>query len=236
MPARNVKKVVYRKRQPKKRATMRRKSYAESIPRDPFPKTKNCTLVYKNPSSVLFQTSATFGYESLRVMNNGMFDFDTSNLFGNKQPLYFDQLCSGEGPYTHYKVYAWKTTFKVLNVSNQILNVWFDPHSTSAFDADTPLEMNNRPGVQYKMLTTQANASPSAIFTKYTTLASVVGKNQVGDQGYSGTYGANPANVNYSTILVGNAIPGTLTVSDTLLSVTHTFYCQFYNRDSLVSS
>lgn len=86
---RNVKKVMPRKKPVKKFNRMRKKTYKLAIPRNPFPKTKNCTLVYKNPST-LFSTGAILNYNSLRINCNGMFDFDTSNYFGDKQPLYFD--------------------------------------------------------------------------------------------------------------------------------------------------
>jgi len=233
MPVKNVKKVVYRKRKAAKPPMVRKKYSSEIIARDPFPKTKNCTLVYKNPST-LFSTGALVNYNSLRIMCNGCYDFDSSNYFGDKQPLYFDSLCSDTGPYTQYKVYAWKTTIKVLSSTSNPLNVYFDPNASSQFDADTPTEMKNRPGVQHRMITGQANAQPYATFTKYNTLKSIVGKNQTGDSTYSGAYNANPVNAIYASLLIETAT-GTVVNSDTLVSVSHVFYVQFYNRDALIS-
>lgn len=232
MTRKNVKKVPYKKKLTKKPMGYRKKAML-SISRNPFPKTKNCTLVYKNPST-LFSTGAILNYNSLRINCNGMFDFDTSNYFGDKQPLYFDQLCSVDGPYTDYKVYAWKTTIQVLSSTNNPLNVYFDPASTTGFDADTPQEMKNRPGVQYRMITGQGNARPYATFTKYNSLKSIIGRNQTGDDKYTGRYNANPATSYFATLLIETAT-GTVTNSDTLVSVTHTFYAQFFNRDSVVS-
>lgn len=84
------------------------------------------------------------------------------------------------------------------------------------------------------MITGYNNARPYAKFTKYNSLKSIVGKNQTGDDKYTGRYNSNPSTSYFATLLIETAT-GTVSNSDTLLSVTHTFYAQFFNRDSVVS-
>lgn len=230
---RKIKKAPYKKKATKKVVTYkpRRMRMTSSIP---FPKVKYCKLVYKNPSSVFSTPGAIQDYNSLRIICNALYDFDYSNYFGDKQPLYFDQLCSAVGPYTNYKVTAWKTTIKLINASSKILNVYFDPASTLVTDTDTPVELKNRPAVQYRQITASANAQPSCTFSYYNSLRRFFGKNQTSDITLTGDYSSNPSTPIYAALMIQNA-DGSVAQSDVLMSVTHTFYCQFFNRDATAS-
>lgn len=109
-----------------------------------FPLTKQCRLVYKNPSTTISSGGLT-SYTSQVFACNNCNDFDYSNNLGNKSPLYWDYLCTAQGPYKKFRVNAWKTTLKVINLSDKALNVYFDHGTLGAVtDADTPQEMQNR--------------------------------------------------------------------------------------------
>lgn len=237
MPRKYVRKV------PIKKPTMRMRKYTRKprktirkIPRplgQPFPKVMNTTLVYKNSSTNL-ASSGLLPYQAVTWANNNMYDFDTSNVLGNKQPLYYDQLLSVDGPYKNYKVNGWKTTIKLINLSDRPLFVFFEPSTFSYFEADTPIEIENRKGVQERLLTSASNAKPIAYFSKYTSLKSVAPKTISQGENYQAPYNANPQQQIYSS-LVWKTIDGSITAFQVALHVSHVFYVQLYNDDSIIS-
>lgn len=112
----------------------------------PFPKVMNTTLVYKNPS-VNVTSAGISSYNYCNFALNSMFDFDQTNIIGNKQPLFYDQLLSIDGPYKNYKVNAWKTTIKFINLSDKAMFVYYDGNLTALTETDQLNEVQNRRGV-----------------------------------------------------------------------------------------
>ena len=237
MPRRYVRKPTKKivKVNPAKRYTKKRMRMPRRIPTNPFPKVKNCTLLYKQPSITL-TSGGVSGTILTRFRCNSLYDFDVDNNFLDKQPLYFDQLLSVTGPYKNYKVNAWKTTITVTNLTDRALQVYFDQGTVNSItDADTSTEVQNRQGVINKLITAQANAKPQLTFTSYRKLNSFVPKiaNQATE--YTGTYAADPTNLIISSLLLTNLDPASITVFQAQVSVTHTFYTTVFNYDSLNS-
>ena len=82
----------------------------------PFAERKMVTFEYKNAAT----TVGSANLLQLSVLLNSVYDFDKSsgNYFGNKQPLYYDQLLAASGPYKNYKVISWVTTYTIMNTGN----------------------------------------------------------------------------------------------------------------------
>lgn len=231
-----------RKQTQKPRKTFRRKAPMRMrkkmrVPRSliPFPKVRNVTFSYKQPSIVLASSGLT-GSVITRFRLNSLFDFDVDNNFADKQPLYFDQMFGDTGPYKYYKVNAWKTTVTITNLSTNAQHAYYDQGVIgSIVDADTALEMNNRPGVQYKLLTAAGNAKPQCIFKSFKTTKSFAPRGVSSGSDYASSYNNNPANQIVGTVLVTNLDPTSLTPFSLVMSVQHTFYATCYLQDATLS-
>lgn len=214
------------------RVNRRRTRRAPRVPRafGPFPRVMRTQLVYKNPSTNI--TSS--GINSFNYMNLGLnncYDFDTTNVLGNKQPLFFDQLCSLIGPYKNYKVNAWRTTIRFINLSDKPMFLYYDPSSTDLTQADSALEIENRRGVQTFMLTAQSNAKPMQTITKYQTLKQSIPGSVNQSENFSALYSAAPASPVYSTI-GWKTIDGSTAAYTVAMQVQHIFYVELFNADS----
>lgn len=204
-----------------------------SMSKGPFPKILNTTLVYKHPSANITSGGA-FSFNYLNLAANSLFDYDITDVLGNKQPLFFDQLVSANGPYRWYKVNAWKTTIKLINLSDKAMYTYFDPASSLMAETDTAAELENRRGVQFQILTAQSNAKPYVTFKSYRSLKSWVPKSVNSSENYSAPAGQEPSQRVFQT-LAWRPIDGSITAFTVAVQVSTVFYCTFYNNDSIAS-
>lgn len=230
-------KVVRRKYRAKRKTnkTLSKKRYtARKIQNHSlFPLTKSVRLLYKNPSTTI-SSNGIVNYRAVILKLNSMFDLDYNNEFGNKQPLYYDYLCTANGPYKNYQVNAWKTIIKFINLSDKALNVYYDHgQNASIFDSDTPTEIQNRQGVSHRMVTAQNNSNPMCTFTSYRQTKSFF-RNYAADSNLTAAYNADPFNLVYGTLLATTVDNSTTTFSYAV-EVTHVFYGQLFNRDMILS-
>lgn len=206
-----------------------------SISSVPFPKVRNCTFIYKQPS-VTLTSSAINGKILTRFACNSMFDFDLDNYLGDKQPLYFDQMFGANGPYRYYKVNAWRTVITFTSLSATALHVYFDQGAIgSIVESDTATEAQNRPGVIYRMVTGSSNAKPQTTITSYRTAKSFAPRGVSSGLDYGASYNAAPVNSINSTLLVTNLDSTDLTVFQGVISISHKFYATCYLQDSILS-
>lgn len=236
----------YRPRKPaRKRVAFRAKPRANTryvrkrrptlrLSKGPFPRVMSTQLVYKNPSATITSTGIN-SYNYCQFNLNSMWDFDITNVLGNKQPLFFDQLVTIDGPYRRFKVNAWKTTIKFLNLTDKAMYCYYDPASTALTEADTILEVENRRGVISRLVTAQANAKPMCTISKFQTLKQVLPQSVNQSENFMGTHSANPATQVYGTLL-WKTLDGSTSSFSVGIQVTHTFYCQLYDADSVQSS
>lgn len=232
-PKTQYKKKTRQARRVGRKVVTNRRRTARLPSRLPFPKVMNTQLVYKNPSvNVTSSGIQSFNYCNFTL--NSMFDFDTTNIIGNKQPLFYDQLLSVDGPYKNYKVNAWKTTIRFINLSDRAMYVYYDPCSATISEADSALEMQNRRGVQTFVLTAANNAKPMCTITKYQSLRQFFPNSVNSSENFSAVYNASPATAAYST-LGWQTIDGSVTAYTIAVQVQHIFYCTLYNADSVNS-
>lgn len=200
----------------------------------PFPEVRQCTFLYKQPSVTI--NSATVGKILTRFACNGMYDFDLDNYLGNKQPMFYDQMFGALGPYRYYRVNAWRTKITYTNTSNNAQHVYFDPGAIgSVVEADTAVEVQNRPGAIYRLVTGAGNAKPQTTFTSYKTTTSFAPRNTSSGLEYGASYNSNPANTINSTLLVTNLDDTDLTVFTGVVCIEHIFYATCYLQDSTLS-
>lgn len=237
MPKKKIIRVVGKKPiKPMRKYVRRPRKVMRKVPRSltPFPTIMNTQFVYKNTSTNI-ASSGINPYQVVSWANNNMYDFDTSNVLGNKQPLFYDQCLSADGPYKNYKVNAWKTTVSLINLdATRPLFVFYEPATLDYFQADTPLEVENRRGVQRKMLTASGNSRPIATFSKFTRLKDIAPKSVNSGLDYQAPYNANPNQPVYSTLL-WKTIDGSVTSFQVALEITHVFYATLYNDDGITS-
>lgn len=198
-----------------------------------FPMRKNCSFLYKNPSTTI-TTAGVNAFYAIRLRCNSLFDVDFDNLFGDKQPLYYDSLISETGPYRNYKVNAWKTIIKVVNLeTSRTLMAYFDPGSLAGSgEADTATEIRNRAYVQSRIITPVGSGGGMCTFVSYRKTKSFSPTTK--EDNYTGVYNGNPSNVIFSTL---NVIPvdGLTTAYNFMIEVTHIQYATLFNNDAVVS-
>lgn len=200
----------------------------------PFPRTMNTTLLYKAPSvNVTSAGISSYNYASFGL--NNMYDFDIDNIVNNKQPLFFDTLVTSNGPYRNYKVNAWKTTIRFINLSDKAMFVYYDPFAgTYAVETDTAGEMQNRRGVQSFTLTAQANAKPMITIKSFKTLKSCYPNGVNQSENFAGSSSSAPSSVAYGT-LGWQTIDGSTAAFTVAIQIQHIFYATLYNADSTQS-
>lgn len=111
----------------------------------PFPDRLQTTLLYRS-IPINASGSAGTGTYLLQVRLNSPNDFDYTNVLGNKQPLYYDQLFSATGPYQAYECKSWRTRITVINLANTAATVYWNGQGTSIglSEEDTLAEVTNR--------------------------------------------------------------------------------------------
>lgn len=115
----------------------------------PFPNKLATTLLYRSVA-VAASGSAGSGTFYLNVGLNDLNDFDISNLLGNKQPLYYDQLFSSTGPYQRLECLSWRTRITIINTGAECCTVYWNGRGSaiSVGEEDTLAEVTNRPHMQ----------------------------------------------------------------------------------------
>lgn len=197
----------------------------------PFPPKKLTYLTYEsNLSPAISPITGITGV--VRIVATGLYDIDYDNYLGNKQPLYFDQLVSTNGPYRYYKVISWKTTWTIINNNDVALNVVVFPGSSDPTDIDSIGESSNMPGTKLVALTQKTGARNMATCTM-TGNYKDVWASQTGDNGVLGTFSANPGNSVYAGLVAFH--PDLTTVPSFHVAVKHECFVELTNYDATLS-
>jgi len=229
----NIKYVKLVKRPAKKN----KKAIRKTGPARPFPAKKNYTLLYKEPSQSLSNQAGVYNYRITQVRLNSLWDFDYTGDLYNKQPLYFDMLFGTTGPYKAYKVNAWKTKWTVINIdATRALNIYYDQGSLGSLsESDTPVEMKNRAGVIYKLLTPSGGPRSMTSFTSFRKLTDIVPKEAAMGSNFAAAFSTDPASTVFGT-LMAETLDGSTAAFSFAVQVEHTFYCTAYDRDTALST
>lgn len=134
-------------RKPAPRRTVRARGRVSLPAAGLIPKTRVVDFTYRQ--LVRVTGTATLPY-LVQTRLNSMFDFDYSNVLGNGQPMFYDQLCTAD-MYNLYRVLSWRTTYKISAGTSWPLYASY-AQSTLLTDADEFAEQVARPGTKTIML------------------------------------------------------------------------------------
>lgn len=195
----------------------------------PFQAAKFMNFLYEN---ALAKINPGMTLWAASYVNNDMYDFDKSGYFGNKQPLYYDALLSGTGPYKAYKVISWKTTFTIINASTVPVNIWVAPALTAAAEVDTAAEADNFPGVK-KLFLTEAGGSHQQDTITVTGHIDDIFTGFEKDLNTLGAYNTGPGGPVYGALLAQSADGVANAV--VYVAVKHEAYTELLQVDAIVS-
>lgn len=216
---------------PKKRVA-RKTTMQELTLRTPFPRQKKCDMLYEHPLTHV--GGAT--YFKCEIANNDMFDFDRTggNVFGNKQPLYFDDLFGANGPYKEFYVGSWETTYTVINETAECgLNVYALPSTGVGAELDSITEAANFPGVVTEYLTSKGGSKDIVTITIRGNVKDHTASS-VRDDNFLGSYASSPTAILYGGILVSSADGASnLTAA---IAIKHVFHAECQWIDALIST
>lgn len=193
----------------------------------PFPERLTRVLTWRGTPAVF--TGASVG-NYYRVVVNNAFDPDYDNVFGQQQPLYWDQLTSSTGPYKSYYVKKWTCVWQVLNRSTYEMEVYLD-QTDNIVEDDTVAEMRVRPSVVRAILggynspqnriDMVCSGSAKQFFGTGKSMSQVT------------AYSAGPTNVCMQTLLWNNIAAAA--TYDIIITPTLTMEIEFSNADSAAS-
>lgn len=199
----------------------------------PFPTIMRTKLLYANGMGSLV-SGGVFPYATSQWVCNGMVDFDYTNVLGNKQPLYFDQLISSNGPYKRFMVNAYKTTITVMNFTDFPADVLFDPAvAINPAEGDVYNELNDRKGVYRKLITGQNNAKPTCSFSAYRSIKKILGPGGNAFETLGGNDSSDPTTKVYGSV-IARSCDG-VSAPSVRISVKHIFYVTLLQDDATSS-
>jgi len=197
----------------------------------PFPNKLATTLKYNSPAVVRAGLGGS-GTDFIQVALNDLFDFDYSNVLGNKQPLFYDQLFSATGPYQGLECLGWRTVVTVLNLGAEAVSVYWNGRGTanSISEEDTLAEVTNRVGMKQFHLGPKGAGMDRCVFR-------TSGKWQDHNSDIFGSYrqsvGASPGERVYGTLFMSS--PSSTTATNVMIQIDHYFDIIAERVDSTVS-
>lgn len=184
----------------------------------PFPNKLATTLLYR--SIPVVQTgSAGTGTYALNVGLNDLFDFDYSNVLGNKQPLFYDQLFSATGPYQRLECKSWRTRITVINQGSEAVSIYWNGRGTanSVTEEDTLAEVTNRPYMQQRHLAPKGSSGDRC----YLKSSGRWTDHNTDNVGSAQAYNASPSTIVYGTLFANT--PTTTTAPNLIIQIDHYF-------------
>lgn len=219
-----------------KRASTR--ALVSKISLHPYPQEYKTTITWCPPTALLI-AAATNACFQVRV--NDLYDPDQTNILGNGQALYTDQMMSATGPYQSYRVNSWKAEWHIQNVSSatsegsaMALDLYLTQGAVSSTDTDTFAEVQNTPGVVTTLLGVPGTPQAYKVLNLNGRLADYVQSSI--DANYNGAYNASPSNVIYMALAVKNGYPADAgTGVKIYVKLKMEFDVTFYARDAVTS-
>lgn len=194
----------------------------------PFPQKMTRTLTWRG--TPYYASGATVG-SYIRILPNCAFDPDIDNVFGDQQPLFFDQFCSATGPYNSYIVKKWTGTWQIINGSAYEMEVLLDQGTTLA-DSDTLAEVRVRPHIMRNMLAASGSEGSRCEFVMSGTCNDF--RSDTNDENMlAGSSTANPSDTIGQTLWWNNA--RTASTHALIIVPTILMEIQFFNNDSAAS-
>jgi len=196
----------------------------------PFPSVMKTVMVYENELSA----GSASNLATYNVACNSLYDFDKHGIFGNKQPLYYDNLLGAAGPYRRYKVTSWRTTYTILNNSANVpITVWAIPPTTAAAEIDSAVEADNWPGVKRLYLGPLSSSKNEGTISVVGNIWDAASTYADSDNNMQGFHSADPTTIIYGGLVVHGS-DGT-TAPSVYIAVKHEFDVELSEIDAIVS-
>lgn len=201
-----------------------------ALNKSPFPPVKYTNFIYENELTVM---SGATNVLVKNVVYNDLYDFDRNGDFGNKQPLYFDTLLSGSGPYKNYKVISWITTWTICNMTTGTpITVWTIPPNATSSDIDSVAEADNFPGVKRLFLTGREGSKSMGTITTRGHIKDLFAT-YMDDVSLIASYNTSPTSAAYGGLIVKGSDGST--APSVYVAVKHVAYAELTAIDALVS-
>lgn len=163
----------------------------------PFPREWRTKITW-DPSTALLTPGSNQAAYVIRL--NDLFDPDYSNVFGNGQPLFTDQMISATGPYQRFRVDGWKVKIILANASpagtnanTMPLDVYMCQGANNATDVDTFGELVSSPGTITDMLGGTGSCKDVKEYYLNGRTTAYVPPGTAKDDDYIGDYNTSPA-------------------------------------------
>lgn len=197
-----------------------------------FPDVFHTTMRYSSNLVPITSIASATTFHSLIL--NGLFDFDFNNTFGDKQPLYYDQLLTSTGPFKQYTCKKWRTTIEVYNQSTNPLEVYWTQAGDPS-DGDTLIEVQNRPNVRILVLTAKGGSKDKGKITAPGSMVEIFG-NIINPESALGSVTANPSIKAYGTLFFSNPGATSSTLIDCFVKIVHDFDVELSAIDGILSA
>lgn len=207
----------------------------------PFPKEWKTKITWDPP--IYFASPGTTSNASV-IRINDLYDPDYSNVFGNGQPLFTDQMISATGPYQRFRVDGWKAKIQILNVSPtntdgsyMPLDVYLCQGANNATDVDTFSELQASPGVITDMIGASAVSGHMAQKTFYLNgrTSAYIPPGTKNDDDYIGDYTTSPAKPLFLGIGLKNGNAADTVAIKYYVKLQVEFDVVFFARDAVAS-
>lgn len=184
----------------------------------PFPNKLATTLLYRSVPVVQTGSAGTGTY-FLNVVLNDLFDFDYSNVLGNKQPLFYDQLFGATGPYQRMECKSWRTRITVINQGSEAVSVYWNGRGTanSVTEEDTLAEVTNRPYMIQRHLAPKGSSGDRC----YIKSSGRWSDHNTDNVGSAQAYNSSPSTQVFGTLFCNT--PTTTTAPNLIIQVDHYF-------------
>ena len=197
-----------------------------------YPDVFHTTMRYSSNLVPITSIASATTFHSLIL--NGMFDFDFNNTFGDKQPLYYDQLLTSTGPFKAYNCKKWKTVVEVYNQSSNPLSLYWTQSADSA-EGDSLIEAQNRPNVRELILTAKGGSKDKGKITAPGSMVEIFG-DIINPESAIGSFAGNPTVKAYGTLFFSNPGATSSTLIDCFVRIVHDFDVALSSVDGTVSA
>lgn len=178
-------------------------------------------------AAVTFQSSMNFRLNSL---------YDPDPQIGGVQPYGFDQLCSANGIYNFYRVYASKITIyprvQMNATTNWSLRVCVFPSKQGVTYTEFE-DVCQIPGASYASFNSITNGKPK--LKSYMSMKKLWGAPPIGSDFMAG-YNANPSQISYWTVLADSSGMSTPAQVTGVFDVRITYYTELTRGDNVNES
>lgn len=205
----------------------------------PFPAEWKTKITWDPPTALLTPGSNQSAYV---IRLTDLFDPDYSNVLGNGQPLFTDQMISATGPYQRFRVDGWKCKVIVQNVSPNTtggspmaLDMYLCQGANNATDVDTFGELISSPGVVTDLIGASGSCKDVKEFYLNGRTLSYIPKGTKYDDDYCGDYATSPSKPLFLGIGFKNADSTDTVAIKVYLKVQLELDVVFFARDAVAS-